>query len=200
MTFRDFEPWIREAAVEGCAEGIETIEQPIRFNLKDTYAAGETIDVAIENVGTRGHYVFQSLYQACFLSYFDSSGRRFIISPGTHCDMLAEETIKPGERKKLFTWSLDECVKDEWGCAKSRPLPPGTYTIKGRFKLKAGGKPARVETTFRIVATQKTRVYPDSICARRRRVSARSRWASTRAMTSSSLPGIRLRLSLLLTL
>ena len=125
---------------------------PIRFVLGDSYTAGKTVDVVIENIGKRP-YVFQSYYQACFLSYFDSSGRRFIIPPGTHCDLLAEETIRPGERKKLFSWKLDECVKDQWGCVKSRPLPPGKYTLKGRFKPKAGGPPARVETTFTIVAT-----------------------------------------------
>jgi hypothetical protein len=125
---------------------------PIRFVLGDRYEAGETIDVVIENVGPRA-YVFQSFYQACFLSYFDSSGRRFIIPPGTHCDLLAEETIRPGERKKLFSWNLDECVEDQWGCVESRPLPAGAYTIKGRFKSKGTGPPARVETTFSIVAT-----------------------------------------------
>lgn len=151
MTFRGFEPWIREAAVDGCAEGVETIEQPIRFDLKDSYAVGETIDVAIENLGTKA-YVFQPFYQACFLSYFDSSGRRFIIPPGTHCDLLGKETIRPGERKKLFTWTLHECVRDAWGCLESRPLPPGTYTIKGRFKPEAGGTSARVTETFRIAA------------------------------------------------
>jgi hypothetical protein len=124
---------------------------PIRFVLADSYVAGETVDVRIENVGTRA-YVFQAYFQACLLRYFDSSGRRFIVPPGTHCDLLAEETIKPGERKTLFTWSLDECVKDRWGCIKSRPLPPGTYTIKGHFKPKAAGTPARVATTFTIVA------------------------------------------------
>jgi len=124
---------------------------PIRFILGDRYASGETIDVVIENVGPRA-YMFESAYQACYLSYFDSSGRRFIIPPGTHCDLLAEETIRPGERKKLFTWKLDECVKDAWGCVKSRPLAPGTYTIKGLFKPKFAGPRARVETTFRIVA------------------------------------------------
>jgi hypothetical protein len=124
---------------------------PIRFVLADRYVAGETVDVLIENVGTRA-YLFQLYYQACFLKYFDSSRRRFIIPPGTHCDLLAEETIRPGERKNLFTWSLDECVKDRWGCVESRPLPPGTYTIKGRFKPKAAGTRARVETTFTIVA------------------------------------------------
>jgi hypothetical protein len=123
---------------------------PIRFVLNDSYEAGETVTVAIENIGTKA-YVFQSYYQACSLSYFDSKGRPFIIPPGTHCDLLAEETIRPGERKKLFTWKLDECVKDAWGCVESRPLAPGTYTIKGLFKPKVAGPRARAETTFRIV-------------------------------------------------
>jgi hypothetical protein len=125
---------------------------PIRFILGDRYASGETIDVVIENVGPKA-FMFESFYQACYLSYFDSSGRRFIIPPGTHCDLFAEERIRPGERKKLFSWSLDECVKDRWGCVESRPLPPGAYTIKGRFMPAAGGRPARVKTTFRIVPT-----------------------------------------------
>ena len=125
---------------------------PIRFVLNDSYEAGETVAVAIENIGTKA-YVFQSYYQACSLSYFDSKGRPFIIPPGTHCDLVAEETIRPGERKELFTWKLDQCVKDAWGCVKSRPLAPGTYTIKGLFKPKFAGPRARVETTFRIVAT-----------------------------------------------
>ena len=124
---------------------------PLRFILGDRHAVGETIDVVIENVGSRA-YVFQSFYQACSLSYSDSSGRRFIIPPGTHCDLLTTETIRPGERKKLFRWSLDECVEDQWGCVKSRALPPGTYTVKGYFLPKAGGPPARVETTFTIVS------------------------------------------------
>jgi hypothetical protein len=127
-------------------------QSPIRFVLADSYAAREHMEVVIENVGTRA-YVFQWRYQACFLSYFDSSGRRFIIPPGTHCDILGDETIRPGERKRLFGWSPDECVKDDWGCVESRPLPPGTYTIRGRFQPKTAGSPARVETTFRVVAT-----------------------------------------------
>jgi hypothetical protein len=130
----------------------ETNDLPIRFVLGDRYAVGETIDVVIENVGPRA-YMFESAYQACYLSYFDSSGRRFIIPPGTHCDLFAEERIRPGERKKLFSWSLDECVKDQRGCVESRPLPPGAYTIKGRFMPAADGRAARVKKTFRIVPT-----------------------------------------------
>ena len=102
--------------------------------------------------GRSSSYVFQAFYQACFLSYFDSSRRHFIIPPGTHCDILSEETIRPGERRKLFTWRLDECLKDQWGCVRSRPLPPGTYTIKGRFEPKEGGRSAGAESTFEIVA------------------------------------------------
>jgi hypothetical protein len=139
------------AATTAPAES-ESNDLPIRFVLRDRYAVGETIDVVIENVGPRA-YMFESAYQACYLSYFDSSGRRFIIPPGTHCDLYAEERIRPGERKKLFSWSLDECVKDHRGCVESRPLPPGAYTIKGRFMPAASGPPARVETTFRIVPT-----------------------------------------------
>ena len=140
------------SATTTAPEESETSGIPIRFVLGDNYAAGETIDVVIENVGPRA-YMFESAYQACYLSYFDSSGRRFIIPPGTHCDIFAEERIGPGERKKLFSWSLDECVKDRRGCVESRPLPPGAYTIKGRFMPAAGGRPARVQTTFRIVPT-----------------------------------------------
>jgi hypothetical protein len=124
---------------------------PIRFVLADRYVAGETVDVLIENVGRRT-FLFQPYYQACFLKYFHSSGRRFIIPPGTHCDILAEVPIRPGETKNLFTWKLDECLKDRWGCMKSRSLPPGTYTIRGRFKPEAAGAPARAETTFTIIA------------------------------------------------
>lgn len=124
---------------------------PIRFVLADRYVVGETVDVAIENVGAR-RFIYQTYYQACFLRYFDSTGRRFIIPPGTHCDLLDDQTIKPGERRKLFTWRLDECVKDNWGCVKSEPLPPGTYTIRGRFELRSAGTPVRAEATFTIVA------------------------------------------------
>ena len=129
----------------------QTVTPAIRLLLEDSYSAGETIDLRIENVSTRA-YLFEAVYAACFLSYFDASGRRFIIPPGTHCDLRSVQAIRPGERRRLFTWRLDECTEDRWGCVRSRPLPPGTYTITGRFKAKDGGPPARVEQTFQIVA------------------------------------------------
>jgi hypothetical protein len=149
--FRGFEASIREAAAGACAEGIQTVEHPIRFVLEDLVSVGETVKVSITNVGTRA-YLYEAVYQACFLSYSDSSGRPFIIPPGTHCDILGKVAIRPGETKRLFTWSLDECVKDEWGCSRSRSLPPGTYTIEGRFRPAAGGAPVQAVTAFEIVA------------------------------------------------
>jgi hypothetical protein len=125
---------------------------PIRFLFDDSYAPRERVDVRIENVGTRPYRYVATRYAACFLRYFDSSGREFKIPPGTHCDIISPGTIKPGEVRKLFTWRLNECVKDRWGCVKSRPLPPGTYVVRGSFRPEGGGRRARPEATFRIVA------------------------------------------------
>jgi hypothetical protein len=151
MAFRGFEPSIRTAAGEGCAEGIRTVRQPIRFVLEGRLFVGQTVEVSIRNVGTRA-YLYEFYYQACFLSYFDASGRRFIVPPGTHCDIRAKVAIRPRETKRLFGWRLDECLKDLWGCVRSRPLPPGTYTIRGLFKPEGGGRPVWAAETFAIVA------------------------------------------------
>lgn len=121
----------------------------VRFLLDDVYAPGERVQVKIENVGSRS-YRYQVFYAACFLSYFDSTGREITIPLGTHCDILGEDKIDPGEVRKLFGWRLNECMKDRWGCVESRPLRPGTYTVRGRFKAEYGGPPAVAETTFRI--------------------------------------------------
>ncbi|MPZ16030.1 MAG: hypothetical protein GEU73_16685 [Chloroflexi bacterium] len=95
------------------------------------------------------------------MRYFDESGRRFIIPPGTHCDIIAPDEIGPDETVTLFKWDLDECVKDEWGCVKAKHLAGGTYTIRGWFpeakggnrvtKAK-GGDRVMVEATFRVEA------------------------------------------------
>jgi hypothetical protein len=121
----------------------------IQFVMDDAYLAGDRVVVRVKNVG-EVRYKYQFTYAACFLSYFDSNGRTFIIPPGTHCDIRGEAVIKPGEIKRLFTWDLDECVKDDWGCVKSRPLNAGTYTIRGTFKPVDRGSPARAEATFEL--------------------------------------------------
>ncbi|HEV8571563.1 MAG TPA: hypothetical protein VGR49_00765 [Actinomycetota bacterium] len=117
------------------------------------YEVGDRVVVRIENVGD-ATYLYESFYQACFLSYFNSQGHEFIIPPGTHCDILSRVEIRPGEIKRLFVWDLDECVKDAWGCVKSRRLEPGTYTIRGRFRPVGQGPPARAQVTFEIQAAR----------------------------------------------
>ena len=135
----------------------------IRFVLEDTYEVGETVPVRVENLGPVS-YLYNVEYQACDLTYRDETGREFIIPPGTHCDLIMIAEIKPGETLTLFRWDLDECVKDDWGCVESEPLPPGEYTISGRFERSGGDDPDdevyapegtgqrdRVSATFTIV-------------------------------------------------
>jgi hypothetical protein len=124
---------------------------PIRFLLDHEYAPRERVAVKIENVGTQTYRYIDTKYAACYLRYFDSAGREFKIPPGTHCDIIVPAELEPGETATLFTWRLDECVKDRWGCVKRRPLAPDRYVIRGRFRALDGGPPAKPETSFRIV-------------------------------------------------
>jgi hypothetical protein len=136
-------------------------EAPLQFVLQDRFEVGEKIRVRLRSGGRRP-YVYNIAYEACDMRYFDESGRRFIIPPGTHCDIIANRTIQPGETVTLFKWRLEECVRDRWGCIKAEPLEPGTYRIVGRFppgKIKNGvgtptGRPVRVEAVFEIAANK----------------------------------------------
>jgi hypothetical protein len=130
--------------------GGTSAEAAIQFVLNDTYTVGDTARVRVKNVGDRP-YRYELYYAACRLHYFDSEGRRFIIPPGTHCDLIAYGTIKPGETELLFKWNLDECVKDAWGCVRSRPLSPGTYTITGAFKPKNAGNSVSASSSFELL-------------------------------------------------
>jgi hypothetical protein len=125
-------------------------ESPLEFVLGDEYEVGTRVAVMLRNNGNRS-YVYNTAYEACDMRYFDDSGRRFIIPPGTHCDIVANDEIEPGETVTLFKWKLDECVKDQWGCSKSEPLAEGTYTIRGSFPEARGGKRVVAEATFRVV-------------------------------------------------
>ena len=125
--------------------------EEIEFLLNDTYRVGERVDVKIVNHGERAYRYNSTGYEACELTYRDETGREFIIPPGTHCDLIAMEEIAPGETVKLFTWALDECVKDSWGCVEEEPLPPGRYTIEGVFRSADGSGPAHAEASFEIV-------------------------------------------------
>jgi hypothetical protein len=128
----------------------------IQFVLNDTYTVGDTARVQIENVGDRPYRYRLSVskgdqYASCPLHYFDGDGREFIIPPGTHCDIITYGTIKPGETKPLFKWKLDECVRDEWGCVRSKPLSPGSYTITGLFKPATSGKSVTADVSFELL-------------------------------------------------
>ena len=129
----------------------EPTPMDIQFVLNDTYKVGETIQVKIQNFG-QVSYFYNQYYAACELSYFDASGRKFLIPPGTHCDLVAYVEIKPGETRALFEWDLSECIEDQWGCVKSQPLPEGTYTIQGAFHTSPeGSSTAIAEATIEII-------------------------------------------------
>lgn len=104
----------------------------IQFILNDTYNVGDTVEFKIKNVGILP-YEYEAPYEACRVQYFDETGRKFIIPPGTHCDIVMSQYILPGQTKKVFTWKLDECIEDNWGCGKSAPLKPGKYTLKREY-------------------------------------------------------------------
>jgi len=67
--------------------------------------------------------------------------------------LIAYGTIKPRETELLFKWNLDECVKDAWGCVRSRPLSPGTYTITGAFRPKNAGNSVSASSSFELLAS-----------------------------------------------
>ena len=123
---------------------------PLEFVLNAQYEEGTKVPVRLRNTSRRS-FIYNSYYEACEMSYEDASGREFIIPPGTHCDLIVEDEIAPGETVTLFKWELDECTKDRWGCAKSEPLAPGMYSIHGAFKPQGGGEAVRVAASFRIV-------------------------------------------------
>lgn len=123
----------------------------IAFVLDATYEVGEHIEVRIVNNGSRPYLYNSTGYQACDLTYRDGAGRKFIIPPGTHCDLVAMEQIGPGETVTLFEWDLDECTKDRWGCVEEELLPPGTYTIEGTFRAADDGSRTHAGAGFRIV-------------------------------------------------
>ena len=119
--------------------------------VRDEYVEGSRIKVRLRNE-TSEPFIYNTQYEACDMTYLDASGREFLVPPGTHCDIIAPDAVEPGSTVTLFTWKLDECVKDEWGCQKERPLVPGTYTVRGSFEGADSGDRVRVEASFRIVA------------------------------------------------
>jgi hypothetical protein len=127
-----------------------TTDGSLEFVFEDPYAVGEKILVRLRNDDHRS-YTYNQAYEACEMRYFDDSGRHFIIPPGTHCDIEDNVLIGPGETVTLFTWDLDECVKDVGGCAKAKQLEPGKYRVVGWFRPAGGGEVVRVEAKLVIL-------------------------------------------------
>ena len=120
--------------------------------MKKEYRLGEPVEVAIRN-NSDVEYYYQSYYPACYnLEFFDDSQEvrpypnadpvltqrylspgRFIIPRGTHCDLVGEESVAPGESATIFTWEQQMCIKDRWGCQESVPVEPGEYLVRGQF-------------------------------------------------------------------
>ena len=132
------------SALEVAANG-----EPLHFVLKDDLTVGGRTAVKLRNTGDES-YIYNPYYEACQMVFRVRNGRKFIIPEGTHCDIVAEEEVAPGETVRLFRWNLDECVEDNWGCAKAKDLPAGRYVMKGSFKPEGGGDRVRVKKHFRI--------------------------------------------------
>ena len=64
----------------------------------------------------------------------------FVIPEGTHCDLMVEVEIKPGDEAVLLTWNQEECITDRFGCRESVPVKPGRYKIVGEFKNTKGSE------------------------------------------------------------
>lgn len=140
---------------DGCTIPAYDNESDIQFRINATYAYKADMRVDVENVGNVT-YRYNTAYAACYLEYYTAAGRRFLIPPGTHCDIWMTDTLEPGERATLFTWRLQECTDDQWGCAAERYLDPGTYHIRGNFTRADGSATTRTGVAFKIaeVSTQ----------------------------------------------
>ncbi|MCZ3388043.1 MAG: hypothetical protein LH645_02710 [Actinomycetia bacterium] len=123
----------------------------LQFLLDDEFYTGDAVRLRMRNVGERA-YIYRTTYAACDLTYTDADGREFLIPPGTHCDLVSKATIKPGQTVSLFVWRLNECVKDRWGCVRSKPLLPGAYTISGQFSPVGKGETVDVTASFVVAA------------------------------------------------
>lgn len=131
--------------------------EDIAFSMEEEYRLGEPVEIAIRN-NSNVNYYYQGEYPACYnLQFFDDSQvshpdpyafpvtqervlspGRFIVPQGTHCDIIFEKSLKPGQSVVLFTWDQQMCIKDRWGCIESVPVEPGEYLIRGKFSPVAG--------------------------------------------------------------
>jgi len=119
-------PW-----VEGCEIPAMDADPEIVLAMNSTYRPGETAVVHARNLGTRTYT--HLAWAQCAIGFYAESGRKFVVPSGTHCDIGNQVWVEPGEQFVLFTWPLDECYRDNWGCAEKGPLPPGEYLLRATF-------------------------------------------------------------------
>ena len=137
-------------AVSSATVADDAAARPLRFVLDRPLHEGGKTRVRLRNRGDVG-YIYNPYYEACDMIYLELPSRReFLVPEGTHCDMVVDEEVAPGETVTLFRWDLDECIEDNWGCMKARDLKPGRYLMRGWFRPKGGGDEVRVTERFRI--------------------------------------------------
>lgn len=124
-------------------------DSPLRFVLDTPLHVGGKTRVRLRNTGDVS-YVYNPYYEACAMVFKDASGRKFLVPEGTHCDLVSEAHVAPGETVTLFRWDLDECIEDNWGCTEARDLRRGRYSMRGWFHPEGGGDRVRVTRHFRI--------------------------------------------------
>lgn len=118
--------------------------------LADSYTFGETASFSFRNDGTVP-YDLGHQPQCRLLFEDDDTSRDFRIPANTHCDLVGENLLDPGETRLIVSgWSLDECTIPSFFCFGARPLESGDYTITGSFLSEDGTLEAEISETVSI--------------------------------------------------
>lgn len=142
------------------APDIDSNRSDIVFEMKDRYPLGELVEIRIRNQSATAYsyYYYHRYFPACYnLKFFDASQDRrrypreasgqepvyllpgqFIVPEGTHCDLIDEMPLRPGEMVTLLSWNQGICVKDDFGCLDSVRVAPGEYRLVGEFAQSPG--------------------------------------------------------------
>ena len=132
--------------------------------MEGEYRPGDPVEIIIRNKSNVTYY-YNYYFVACHnLKFFDDSDERrpypdtplsqerlmllgqFIVPEGTHCDLVFEESLAPGQTAALLWWDQEVCIKDSWGCDESVSVKPGRYRIEGEFWATRGVTSAGLDT------------------------------------------------------
>jgi hypothetical protein len=124
---------------EGCPIPAMDADADVKIEFRnESLEVGGAAEVWIVNEG-EAEYRYSAYYLECDMTYHTAGGRQFIVPPGTHCDLANTAVLGPGEEVHVFTWGLDECTQDDWGCSESEPLPEGDYAVRVTLCAPASG-------------------------------------------------------------